>query len=204
MCVAGRSREDQRMEPARFDEIRAGCWDRGCADQGHGHQRRLGLGELPLGRDRLRRARSSREFQDQALGHACVRAWNDWLFEEWYSKHPERIMPLGMTHLHRSREGRRGDPSQRQARLQGRDDARATAQRGLPPVFDTAHWDPIVRACAETGTVLSNLHVGSAGFAKMPPGAPMLELGATMFGPMAFTELRPVAVERLSRRATRN
>ena len=45
---------------------------------------------------------------------------------------------------------------------------------------------PIIRACAETQTVL-NLHVGSAGFAKMPPGAPMLELGATLFGPMALT-----------------
>ena len=31
-----------------------------------------------------------------------------------------------------------------------------------------------------------NLHVGSSGFAKMPPGAPMLELGATLFRPMAF------------------
>ena len=29
--------------------------------------------------------------------------------------------------------------------------------------------------------------MGSAGFAKMPPGAPLLELGATLFGPMALT-----------------
>ena len=31
-----------------------------------------------------------------------------------------------------------------------------------------------------------NLHVGSSGFAAMPPGAPMLELGATLFRSMAF------------------
>ena len=55
----------------------------------------------------------------------------------------------------------------------------------LPPVFD-ACWEPIIRACAETQTVL-NLHNGSSGFAQMPAGAPMLELGATMFGPMAIT-----------------
>ena len=55
----------------------------------------------------------------------------------------------------------------------------------LPPVFD-AYWEPIIRACAETQTVL-NLHNGSSGFAQMPAGAPMLELGATMFGPMAIT-----------------
>jgi predicted TIM-barrel fold metal-dependent hydrolase len=54
----------------------------------------------------------------------------------------------------------------------------------LPTVFDS-YWEPIVRACAETETVL-NLHVGSSGFAKTPPGAPMIELGATMFQAMAF------------------
>src|SRR5262249_58128609 len=27
MCVAGRPREDHRFEPARFDEVRRGCWD---------------------------------------------------------------------------------------------------------------------------------------------------------------------------------
>ena len=37
--------------------------------------------------------------QDRELGLACVRAWNDWLFEEWYSPHPERIVPLGITYL---------------------------------------------------------------------------------------------------------
>jgi len=36
---------------------------------------------------------------DHALGLACVRAWNDWLFEEWYSPHPDAIVPLGITYL---------------------------------------------------------------------------------------------------------
>ena len=29
----------------------------------------------------------------------CTRAWNDWLYEEWYSPYPERIIPLGITYL---------------------------------------------------------------------------------------------------------
>ena len=37
--------------------------------------------------------------QDQALGAACVRAWNDWLYDEWASVHPERIIPLGIACL---------------------------------------------------------------------------------------------------------
>ncbi len=30
---------------------------------------------------------------------ACIRAWNDWLYEEWYLAHPDRIVPLGITYL---------------------------------------------------------------------------------------------------------
>jgi len=33
------------------------------------------------------------------VGLACVRAWNDWLFEEWYKPHPQRIIPCGITYL---------------------------------------------------------------------------------------------------------
>ena len=36
---------------------------------------------------------------DPELGAACTRAWNDWLYEEWYQAHPTRIIPLGITFL---------------------------------------------------------------------------------------------------------
>jgi predicted TIM-barrel fold metal-dependent hydrolase len=184
MCVAGRPREDHRFEPSRFEEVRRGCWDikARIADMDIG-----GIHasvNFPSGVTGFGGTLFS-EAKDRELGLACVRAWNDWLFEEWYSPHPERIVPLGITYL--------ADPEQGAAEI------RRNAERGfravtlpeqphrqnLPPVFD-AYWEPIVRACAETETVL-NLHNGSSGFAQMPPGAPMLELGATLFGPMAVT-----------------
>ena len=31
------------------------------------------------------------------IGLAVTRAWNDWLYEGWYSPYPERIIPLGIT-----------------------------------------------------------------------------------------------------------
>jgi predicted TIM-barrel fold metal-dependent hydrolase len=121
---------------------------------------------------------------DPALGLAVTRAWNDWFFEEWYSAHPERIVPNGITWL--------ADP------VVGADEIRRNAARGfvsvtlperpqligLPSIF-SGYWSPIIEACAETSTVI-NLHVGSSGAALMPPDAPMLELGATLFGQLSL------------------
>ncbi len=184
MCVAGRPKEDHRVEPARFDEVRPGCFS--IKDR----VKDMDIGgvwaslNFPSGVTGFGGTLFS-GLDDPELGLACVRAWNDWLFDEWYSPFPERVIPLGITFL--------SDPEK------GADEIRRNAKRGFkavtmpeqpdrvgyPPVFDP-HWEPIIRACAETGTVLS-LHVGSAGFPKMPAGAPMLELGATMFQAEAFT-----------------
>lgn len=183
MCVAGRPREDHRVEPARFDEVRRGCWDI------HARIADMDIGGIwasvnfPSGVTGFGGTLFS-QLPDAEFGLACVRAWNDWLFEEWYGSYPERIVPLGITFL--------TDPEVGAAEIR-RNAARGfTAvtmpeqphKQGLPPIFD-AYWEPIIRACAETGTVM-NLHVGSSGFPAMPPGAPMIELGATLFQSMAF------------------
>lgn len=183
MCVAGRAREDQRVEPARFDEIRPGCFDATHRIKDMDINGVWASVNYPSGVTGFGGTLFS-EARDPELGLACVRAWNDWVYEEWYQPHPERIIPLGITFL--------ADPEK------GAEEIRRNAKRGfkavtlpeqphkqkLPSVFD-AWWEPIVRACAETETVLS-LHVGSSGFGSLPPGSPGLELGATKFGPMAI------------------
>lgn len=183
MCVAGRAREDQRVEPARFEEMRKGCWDP------HARIKDMDINGVwaslnyPSGVTGFGGTLFS-EAKDQELGLACVQAWNDWVYEEWHLAYPERIIPLGITFL--------SDPEKGAAEI------RRNAKRGfkavtipeqphkqnLPNVFQP-HWEPIVRACAETGTVLS-LHVGSSGFGTFLPGSPMLEIGASKFGPMAI------------------
>jgi predicted TIM-barrel fold metal-dependent hydrolase len=183
MCVAGRPREDHRVEPARYEEVRPGCWDI------HSRIKDMDINgvwasvNFPSGVTGFGGTLFS-ELEDRELGAACVRAWNDWLFEEWYGSYPDRIVPLGITYL--------SDPQI------GAEEIRRNAKRGftavtmpeqphkqgLPPIFDP-YWEPIIRACAETETVM-NLHVASSGFPSMPAGAPMLELGATLFQAIAF------------------
>ena len=102
------------------------------------------------------------DVDDHDLGLACIRAWNDWLFEEWHQRHPQRIVPLGITHL--------ADPALAVAEIE-RNAARGFTSVtfperphliGLPSLWERDHWDPIIAACADTGTVIS-LHVGSSG-----------------------------------------
>ena len=183
MCVAGRPKEDHRLEPCRFEEVRPGCYDIDARIKDMDIGGVWSSVNFPSGVTGFGGTLFS-ETKDQELGLACMRAWNDWLYDEWYGPYKDRIVPLGITYL--------ADPEK------GAQEIRRNAARGFravtvpdqlhrigyPAVFDD-HWEPIVRACAETGTVL-NLHVGSSGFAQMPPGAPMLELGATLFGELAF------------------
>ncbi|MBW2244199.1 MAG: amidohydrolase family protein [Deltaproteobacteria bacterium] len=183
MCVAGRPQEDHRFEPARYEEMRPGCFDIHARIKDMDINGTWGSVNFPSGVTGFGGHLFS-ELADTEFGLACVRAWNDWLFEEWYGSYPERIVPLGITYL---TDAEKGAEEIRRNAKRGFTAVTLPEQphrQGLPAVF-SEHWEPIIRACAETQTVL-NLHVGSSGFAQMPAGAPLLELGATQFGPMAL------------------
>ncbi len=106
------------------------------------------------------------EAKDKELGLLCVRAYNDWMVEEWCADTGGRLIPLCLIPLW-------------DAELAA-DEVRRNAARGvravcfseippflgLPSVHDPDHyWDPFFRACAETQTVV-NMHIGSS--SKMP------------------------------------
>ena len=177
-AVVGRSKDEWSMEPARFDEMRRGCWDidaRIVDMDLAGIWASLCFPSLIAGFAGAVFSRS----KDPTLGLACVRAWNDWHHEVWAGTYPERIIPLQIPWL--------GDPSVAAA------DVRRNAERGFKavsfaenpvhlglPSVHTDHWDPFLAACEETETVVC-LHTGSAGWtAAQSPGAP-LELYSTLF-----------------------
>jgi predicted TIM-barrel fold metal-dependent hydrolase len=179
-AVAGRRRETVKFEPFRFDQMRPGCYDIEARIKDMDINGVWASVNFPSQITGF----CGRVFfatHDQELGHACVRAWNDWLYEEWHSKYPDRIVPLGITHL--------TDPRLAVEEIH-RNAARGFTSVtfperphaiGLPSLWDRDHWDPIMEACVETGTVIS-LHVGSSGLSQHPEGAPRLQLGATLFG----------------------
>jgi predicted TIM-barrel fold metal-dependent hydrolase len=172
-AVAGRRPETVKLEPFRFEHMRPGCYDVDARIRDmdiNGVWASVNFPSMITGFC----GRVFFNAADPELGLACIRAWNDWLFEEWYQPHPDRIVPLGISYLANPqwaaeeihRNAARGFTS---VTLPERPHA-----IGLPPLFDRAHWDPIIQACADTDTVIS-LHVGSAGGYPSPPGAPTLQ-----------------------------
>jgi predicted TIM-barrel fold metal-dependent hydrolase len=117
--------------------------------------------------------------EDREFGLAALRAWNDWMIDEWCATDRERFIPCQLPWL-ADAEVAAGE-------------IRANAERGFRAVsfsenpeglgfasiYDEA-WDPFFRACAETATVV-NLHVGSSGRTPNPSAASPPEVIAALF-----------------------
>jgi predicted TIM-barrel fold metal-dependent hydrolase len=170
-AVAGRPKDEWSMEPARFDEMRRGCWDIHARIEDmdlDGVYASLCFPSLIAGFAGTVFSAS----KDQELGLACVRAWNDWHIDEWAGSYPGRIIPLQIPWLQ--------DPEI------AADDIRRNAERGFKavsfpenpvdlklPSMHTTHWDPFLRACEETQTVVCLHNASSSWTASRSPGAPL-------------------------------
>jgi len=116
---------------------------------------------------------------DRELGLACLQAYNDWHLEEWCATAPERFIPCQLPWL--------ADPHAaageiyRNAERGFRAVSFSENPQGLgyPSIYDQ-YWDPFLRACEETQTVV-NLHVGSSGTARKPSAESLDGVIAALF-----------------------
>ncbi|HET6810591.1 MAG TPA: amidohydrolase family protein [Acidimicrobiales bacterium] len=177
-AVVGRPKEEWSMEPARFDEMRPGCYDieeRVKDMDAGGIWASVCFPSLIAGFCGAVFSRS----KNPELGLACVRAWNQWHGEVWAGTHPDRIIPLQLAWLQDPQIA--ADDVRRNAEL----GFRAVSFPEIPAKLDLPsvhrrHWDPFFAACEETGTVIC-LHTGSAGWAPIPSPDPPFELFPTLF-----------------------
>ncbi|MEY2433519.1 MAG: hypothetical protein QOC92_3244 [Acidimicrobiaceae bacterium] len=183
-AVVGRPVSEYSFEPARFDEMRKGAWDI------HERIRDMDVNGiyaslcfpsfLPgFAGQRIQLSR------DPELALATMRAWNDWHLDEWAGSYPGRIIPCQLPYLL--------DPEV------AADEVRRNAERGFKavtfsemphalglPSLHSGHWDPLMRACEETGTVV-NLHIGSSGTSpSTSDDAPADVIGVLFFGYAMF------------------
>jgi predicted TIM-barrel fold metal-dependent hydrolase len=182
-AVAGRRPSSYGLEPFRFDQMRPGCYDV------HERVKDMDLGGIwaAVNFPSMITGFCGRVYstaRDPELGQATTRAYNDWMVEEWWQQHPDRLIPLGITYL--------ADPEKAAVEIRRNADRGVVAvtfperphKIGFPSIFDDS-WDPVMRACAETDTVICQ-HVGSSGLADVAPGAPS-GATATLFGQLALT-----------------
>jgi predicted TIM-barrel fold metal-dependent hydrolase len=183
-AVVGRPPSEWGTDPQRFEDMRRGAWnvDERVRDMDlDGVYASLNFPSFLPG---FGGARIQTITDDQDLALACVRAWNDWLIEEWVGRHPDRFIACQLAWLH--------DPELAAEEVRKNSERGFKAMTfpewpdwlGLPSVF-TDHWDPLMRACMETETVVC-IHTGSSGgLPNMGQGAPA-SLASVVFGSYAL------------------
>jgi predicted TIM-barrel fold metal-dependent hydrolase len=113
--------------------------------------------------------------QDKDLGLACIRAYNDWMIDEWAASAPDRFIPLALVPLWDA------DLAAEEARRAAAKGAKSISftenpsSIGLPSLHDkNRYWDPLFKACADNGLPLS-VHLGTSVRRMMAPDAPLIE-----------------------------
>jgi predicted TIM-barrel fold metal-dependent hydrolase len=172
LAMAGVDRKDSHNDPIVYDEIRPGCYEQSArlADMDANHQEAgLCFPSFPrfCGQTFL-------EASDKELALACVRAYNDWMIEEWGGGDGYgRLLPMALIPLW---DVALAAAEVRRCAAKGNT---SIAFSESPPALDlpsihTDHWDPLWAACTETETVV-NCHIGSSStFPRTGPDSPML------------------------------
>jgi predicted TIM-barrel fold metal-dependent hydrolase len=166
VAAAGYSKEEMTLTPITYDEMRPGCYDPKArlADMD------ISWVEASMCFPTFPRfcGQTFYEGKDKEVGMACVKAYNDWMVEEWCGDSGGRLIPLGIIPLWDV------PAAVAEVRRNAARGVRAVCFSELPyhlglPTIHSGHWDPFFEACAETGTVVA-MHIGSS--SKMPAASP--------------------------------
>jgi predicted TIM-barrel fold metal-dependent hydrolase len=176
--IVGRPRDEWTREPVRFDEMRPGSYDpkerlRDMDLAGIAASLCFPSAIFGFAGQRFYR------MKDHLLGLAAMRAYNDWIIEEWTATDPDRFVPQQVTWL--------PDPAvaAKEVERNASRGFKAVAFSENPqalgyPSLHTRHWDPFFAACEATGTVV-NLHVGSSSAVPQPSTDSPGDVSAALF-----------------------
>jgi predicted TIM-barrel fold metal-dependent hydrolase len=185
-AVVGRPVDEWGFEPTRFEDMRRGSWDIHRRIQDMNLSGVYASLSFPSFLPGFAGQRLQLTTKDPELALAAVRAWNDWHLEEWAGSYPDRIIPCQIPYFLDPEVGAQEIYRNAERGFKAVTFSEGPHLLGLPSMH-TGHWDPIMRACAETATVV-NLHIGSSGTS---PGtaddAPADVVGVLFFGYAMFS-----------------
>jgi predicted TIM-barrel fold metal-dependent hydrolase len=165
-AAVGFSRDELQMKGITYDEMLPGAWQlkSRLADMDRNHV------EASLCFPSWVRfcGQALSEGHDKELGLECVRAYNDWMVDEWCGDSGGRMIPLCLIPLWDA------NLAAAEIRRNAARGVRAVAFSEIPhnlglPSIHSGYWDPMFEACSETGTVVC-MHIGSG--SKMPSTSP--------------------------------
>jgi predicted TIM-barrel fold metal-dependent hydrolase len=166
IAAAGYPADEITMQGVTFDEMRAGCWqpaERIADNARNGVEAQMCYPNYPRFCGQIFHWGKDRE-----LALLCVRAYNDWMVEEWCGGSGGRLIPLCLVPLWDA------ELAAAEVRRNAARGVRAVAFSELPtylglPSIHSGYWDSFFRACEETGTVVC-MHIGSG--TKTPQASP--------------------------------
>jgi predicted TIM-barrel fold metal-dependent hydrolase len=157
-AVAGKPPELYNVNPSRYDEMRAGCYDvrERVRDMSAGGQ----LAGLNFPNWPGFSGQVLSQGPDRDVNLVMVQAYNDWHVDEWAGAYPDRFIPCGLLPL--------WDPelaADELRRLAGKGCHAVTFSEnpealGMPSIH-SGSWDPLFAAASDEGAVLC-CHVGSS------------------------------------------
>ncbi len=172
LALAGTDRKEANTEPILYDDIRPGACEQSArlVDMDANHtEAGLCFPSFPrfCGQTFL-------EAADKDLALACVRAYNDWMIEEWCGGAGRgRLLPMTLIPLW---DVELAAAEVRRCAAKGNT---SIAFSESPPALDlpsihSGYWDPLWQACGDTQTVV-NCHIGSSStFPRTGPDSPLL------------------------------
>ena len=127
------------------------------------------------------------EARDKDLALALVRAWNDWMLDEWWAAYPDRFIPQTLIPLWDVPE------SVKEIERCAAKGSRAVLFVENPhplglPSFPTGHWRPVFEACNETGLPLS-MHIGTSSGLLSPSPESTSAVGVALCGVNSMSAL---------------
>ena len=173
-AVAGHPREAWNSEPTRFADMIPGCFDpkeRARDILSQGVLASVCFPTLPRFGGML-----FNSFKDKELADLCVKAWNDFILDEWCPAGPTGLfVPMTICQVWDPQLA--AEEVRRCAGLGSK--ALCFVENPVPdglPGFHSDHWDPLWEAVTETGLPVC-MHIASSGYVPMPdPKAPVSTL----------------------------
>ena len=176
VAAVGYSRDEMTMTPMTYDEMRPGCYD----PKARVEDQAMNWVEASLCFPTFPRfcGQTFTEAKDRELGLACVKAYNDWMVEEWCGDSngaliPLIIIPLWDAELAAAEVRRNADRGVHAVCF-----SEIPPHLGLPSIHGE-FWDPFFEACQDTDTTI-NMHIGSSSRMPATSGDAPVAVAATL------------------------